>query len=97
MLTWEPSEEFLVAVQRSYQKDEIVDLRDCRGIMGRVIEPISPQEYSEVWAFRGYDSEASSLNPRFYYRCKRIENDSLGDTVPAGSDSALRGDQESAS
>ena len=91
---WEPSEEFLVAVQAPYQ---IGDSIHVRGQQGRIIEPITHQEYLEAWEWTGFPSEAISLNPRFYYRCKRIEDDSLGDAVPAGSELALRGDQESAS
>ncbi len=93
MLTWDPSEEFLVAVQTPYKIGDSIHV--C-GQQGRVIEPISHQEYLEAWEWTGFPSEAISLNPRFYYRCKRIEDDSLGSTVQVGSDQTGRGDQESA-
>jgi len=93
MLTWQPSEEFLVAVQTPYKIGDSIHV--C-GQQGRIIEPISHQEYLEAWEWTGFPSEAISLNPRFYYRCKRTDQ-SLGDAVSAGSESALRGDQESAS
>lgn len=91
-LLWDPSEEFLVAVQRPYRKGELIE---ARGVPGRIIEQISHQEYIEAWAYTGFCSEAISLSPKFYYRCKRTD-DNLGDTVAAGSEPALRGDQESA-
>ena len=93
-LTWEPSEEFLVAVQKPYKIGNFIHVR---GLHGRIVEQITNQEYLEAWAWRGFNSEAISLNPRFYYRCRRIEDDSLGSTVQACSDPTGRGDQESTS
>ena len=108
MITWEPSEEFLVAVQRPYGPTELVE---ARGLRGYIIEQITHDDYAEAWAWRGFDSDAISVSPRYYYRCKRIEDPenlyhgtetnkvdhSLGSTVPATSDQTGRGDQESAS
>ena len=91
-LTWEPSEEFLVAVQRPYQ---LGDKIEARGVQGRIIEQITYQEYTEAWAYMGFSSDAISVSPRYYYRCKRID-DSLAATVAPVSEILERGDQESA-
>lgn len=90
-LLWDPSEEFLVAVQRPYRKDETIE---ARGVPGRIVEQITHREYIEAWAYTGFCSEAISLSPKFYYRCKRTD-DNLADAVAAGSEPALRGGEES--
>jgi hypothetical protein len=92
MIDFEAGKDFLVAVQRRYRKDELIE---ARGLKGRIIEPISAQDYVEVWRFRGSDSEGLSLSPQFYYRCQRISDKPRLAIVP-DPESEVRGDQESA-
>jgi hypothetical protein len=82
MIDFAISQDFLVAVQRRYQKDEPIE---WNGLKGLVVEAISHQDYLEVWAFRGFPSEGiSAIRPRFYYRCVRIPS---GVGLETGNDS----------
>jgi hypothetical protein len=89
-----PGEEFLVAVQRPYKLNEPIE---ARGLKGRIVEPISYMDYVEVWAFRGFDSEAISDSPSFYYRCVKMACDKPPLPRSLDSKTEVREDQESAS
>jgi hypothetical protein len=91
MIAFQLGEEFLVAVQRPYRQDEIIE---ARGLKGRILERITEQDYLEVWRFRGSDSEGLSLSPQFYYRCKLIQN--LAASVAPVLEMPLRWDEENA-
>ncbi len=72
MIPFQPAEEFLVAVQRRYRISETIE---ARGLKGRIVEQISHEDYREVWAYRGFNSEAISLNPQYYYRCVKLADE----------------------
>jgi hypothetical protein len=92
MIDFQVGEEFLVAVQRPYKIGEEVQ---AHGLKGRIVESISHQDYIEVWAYRGFASEAISVGAKCYYRCQRIGDKPPLTSLPAVGE-PLRGDQESA-
>jgi hypothetical protein len=94
MIEFAVGRDFLVAVQRQYQKDEPIE---WNGIKGIVVEAISHQDYLEVWAFRGFPTEGvSAIRPKFYYRCIRTGSRCWARRPPNDLQPAMRGDQESA-
>ena len=93
MIDFTPGEEFLVAVQRRYKQHELIN---ARGLKGRIVEPISKQDYQEVWEWRGCNSEGLSEHPQFFYRCAKLPSDKPPLASVPASDEPLRGDQESA-
>jgi hypothetical protein len=91
MIDFQPGQDFLVAVSRRYQQDEIIE---AHGLKGRIVEAISHQDYIEVWAFRGFPSEGvSAMRPKFYYRCVKLSG--IGGASVPDSKTEVRGDQES--
>ncbi len=95
MIDFTPGKDFLVAVPRKYSEGESIDLVASHGLKGRIIEPISHQDYLEVWAFRGFPSEGvSAMRPKFYYRCVKLSG--VGGASVPDSKTEVRGDQESA-
>jgi hypothetical protein len=73
MIEFTVGQDFLVAVQRRYQEREPIE---WKGLTGIIVEAISHQDYLEVWAFRGFPSDAiSAVRPRFYYRCVRTADE----------------------
>lgn len=66
------STDFLVALQGPKQIGDEIDLLESHGLKGRIVEQITHEEYLETWAFRGFQTEARSLHPRYWYRCERL-------------------------
>jgi hypothetical protein len=72
MIDFEVGKDFLVAVSCKYREGEAIDLTSTHGVKGRIVEPISHQEYLEVWCFRGFPKQGVGIiKPKYYYRCRK--------------------------
>lgn len=71
MISFEAGKEFLVATAAPYRLGQLIHAPG--GLRGKVIDQISEQDYNDVWAFRGYPAEGESVDPRYFYRCEKLE------------------------
>lgn len=80
------SNDFLVALQ---QPQRIGSEVEVLGVRGRIVEQITYEEYVTTWAFKGFPSEAISINPRVYYRCVMLSE--VGSKFRRHSETEVRG------